>query len=66
MRSYDGDPESFVQENRETFVRLLKHCDDKLVRGLALSALIEYGTDPLIEDVERDLRELSGGSGGLD
>lgn len=64
MKGYDGDPEKFVQENHETLVRILKHSDDEFVRGLALSALLEYGSDPLVEDVERDLKNARERNGG--
>lgn len=64
MKGYDGDPEKFVQENYDTLLRILKHSDDEFVRGLALSALLEYGSDPLVEDVERDLKNAREGNGG--
>lgn len=57
MRAYDGDPDAFVSDNRETLVRLLKHTDDVFVRALALATLAEYGTKPALEDVERELRK---------
>lgn len=57
MRAYDGDPDAFVGENRETLVRLLKHTDDVFVRALALATLVEYGTEPALDDVERELRK---------
>lgn len=57
MRAYDGDPDTFVSDNRETLVRLLKHTDDVFVRALALATLIEYGTEPILDDVERELRK---------
>lgn len=57
MRAYDGDPDAFVSENRETLVRLLKHTDDVFVRALALATLVEYGNEPILDDVERELRK---------
>ena len=57
MQAYDGDPDAFVSENRETLVRILKHTDDEFVRALALATLVEYGTEPILEDVERELRK---------
>lgn len=56
MSAYDGDPNEFVEENREALLRILKRGDDEFVRALALSALIEFGQDPDLEDVERELR----------
>lgn len=55
MKSYDGNPQEFVQENREVLIRLLKHGDDVFVRALALAAIIEFGTDPDLEDVKREI-----------
>jgi hypothetical protein len=65
MYGYNGDPEKFVQNNQETFIRILKHSDDEFIRGLALSALIEYGSDPLLDDVERALRSARDTNGGV-
>jgi hypothetical protein len=64
MQRYQGDPEKFVEQNHDTLVKILKHSDDKFVRGLALSALIEYGKDPLIEDIEQDLKRARENNGG--
>lgn len=65
MHGYNGDPEKFVQDNQETFIRILKHSDDEFIRGLALSALIEYGSEPLLDDVERALRRSRDADGGV-
>ncbi|WP_181685972.1 hypothetical protein [Halorhabdus salina] len=65
MHGYDGDPEQFVQHNQETFIRILKHSDDEFIRGLVLSALIEYGSEPLLDDVERALRRARETNGGV-
>lgn len=64
MQSYDGDPDQFVGENRETLLRIVKHGDDRFVRALAMNALILYGSDPDLEDVERELREAKEGATG--
>jgi hypothetical protein len=65
MRGYHGDPEQFVLDNQETFIRILKHSDDEFIRGLALSALIEYGSEPVLDDVERSLRNARDANGGV-
>lgn len=57
MRPYDGDPDTFVSDNREMLIRILKHTDDVFVRALALATLVEYGSEPVMEDVERELRK---------
>ncbi|NLV10256.1 MULTISPECIES: hypothetical protein [Halomicrobium] len=52
-KSADGD--QFVQENKDTLVRILKHGDDEFVRALALSALVRYGNEPMLHDVESEI-----------
>ncbi|WP_081927415.1 hypothetical protein [Halobellus rufus] len=65
MQNYNGDPKEFLEDNQEVLLRVLKHSDDEFVRALILSALVEYGPDPLIEDVERDLeRAVNQSKGG--
>jgi len=49
------DPDTYVTENRETLVRIIKHGTDPFVRALAMAALIEYGNDPDIEKVRQEL-----------
>lgn len=65
MQSYDGDPDKFVDQNRETLVRILKHGDDEFVRALALAAILEYGSDSDIEDIERQLQRVRDENGGV-
>jgi len=64
MHSYDGDPQEFVQENEETLVKIIKHSSDGFVRSLALAALLKYGTDPQLDDIERDLKQVKDERGG--
>lgn len=63
MSSAD-DPQAYVRENRETLVEILKHGNDDFVRALALAALVEFGDDPDIEAVRRELDRVAqqGGS----
>lgn len=49
------DPDEYVHENRETLVEIIKHGTDEFVRALALAALVEFGGDPEIERVRREL-----------
>ena len=63
MRSYDGDPDEFVQENMDTLVRILKHSDNEFVRALALKAITKYGNEPQMEAVEREIRKAFGENG---
>lgn len=56
MDPYNGDPDQFVGNNRETLVRIVKHGDDRFVRALAMNALVLYGSNPDLEDVEREIQ----------
>lgn len=58
MMPYDGDPDTFVQENQDILVNLLKSVDDKFVRALVLAALVEFGDTPLLEDVVREMESV--------
>lgn len=49
------DPDRYVHDNKDTLVRIIKHGDDEFVRALALAALIRYGDDPLLHDVEHEI-----------
>jgi len=49
------DPDEYVRNNREELVAIIKHGNDDFVRALALAALVEYGGDPDIEKVRREL-----------
>ncbi|OLZ42002.1 hypothetical protein A6E15_13890 [Natrinema saccharevitans] len=55
MSEADSDPDQYVQENKDTLVRIIKHGDDKFVRGLALAAIIRYGDEPLLHDIEHEI-----------
>ena len=61
--SIPSDPDEYVQENRETLVKIIKHGNDDFVRALALAALVEYGGEPALEAVRRDLDRM-GEQGG--
>jgi len=53
------DPDEYVRKNRDTLVRIIKHGNDDFVRSLALAALVEYGDDPDIEKVRRELERAA-------
>ena len=57
MTSSVSDPNRYVRENRETLVRIIKHGDDEFVRALALSALVRYGDEPQLNDVEYEIEQ---------
>lgn len=50
-----GDPNEYVRENREELATIIKHGNDDWVRALALAAIVEYGSDPDLEAVRRDI-----------
>jgi hypothetical protein len=53
------DPDEYVRNNRDTLVRIIKHGNDDFVRSLALAALVEFGEDPDIEKVRRELEKAA-------
>jgi hypothetical protein len=52
------EPESYVKENREILVEVIKHGDDKFVRALCLAALVKYGGDPAVHQLKREVDRL--------
>lgn len=58
MNTDTPDPETYVSENRETLVTIIKSGNDEFVRALALAALVEYGNEPDLEAVRRELAHL--------
>ncbi len=52
------DPQTYVNDNEETLVRIIKHSSNTFVRALALAALVEYGDDPTTEAVTEDLKHF--------
>lgn len=55
MTRHPADPDQYVRENHDLLVRIIRHGDDPFVRALALSALVHYGDDPELYELERDL-----------
>jgi len=58
MTGESPDPDEYVRENRETLVRVIKHGDDGFVRAMAMAALVRYGDEPAIHDVEHELEQV--------
>lgn len=58
MSAPDTTPKQYVQQNKETLIRILKHSNDDFVRALALAAIVEFGEDATMESVETDLNRL--------
>ena len=52
------DPETFVRENYDTILRVIRHGDDEFTRALALAVLVEYGPNPSMDDIRTDLERM--------
>lgn len=52
-------PEEYVHNHRDTLVEIIKHGNDEFVRALALAALVEYGGEPDIEVVKREIDRVA-------
>ena len=50
-----GDPDTYVRENRDRLIKIFKHGSDDFVRAFALAAIVEYGSEPDLEMLRRDL-----------
>lgn len=55
MSSEPSSANQYVRENRDTLVEIIKHGSDPFVRSLALAALVEFGSNPDLERVQREL-----------
>ena len=58
-----GSPDEYVQENQDVLVKIIKHGTDDFVRAFALAALVEYGEEPDIERVRRELERAANQEG---
>jgi hypothetical protein len=61
MANYNDDgpsPSEYVRDNKEQLDRLIKHSNNDFVRALAIAAIIEYGDDPSVEAITRDLERI--------
>lgn len=59
MLSASGDPVGkYVEENRETLARILRHGNEE-ARAYALALLLRGGTERDVEQVKRELDEFA-------
>lgn len=58
----DPDPETYVRENKDTLVRIIKHGNDRWTRAMAMAALVEYGDDPDVDVVREELDRMKRGA----
>lgn len=59
MSSDVSDPDKYVRENRDTLVEIIKHGNDPFIRAFALAALVEFGGEPELERVLRELKRAA-------
>lgn len=62
-KSATPNPNNYVREHKETLIEIVKHGDDEFVRALALAALVEYGDDPELHTVQREVEKMASGGG---
>lgn len=55
----DVDPETFVAENREQVVKVIRHSSDPFIRACAWTLLDRYSDDPDLEELHEELEEIS-------
>ncbi|WP_137288600.1 hypothetical protein [Natronorubrum halophilum] len=58
-QSASASPNNYVRENKETLVEIIKHGDDEFVRAMALAALVEFGDDPDLNTLRRELERMT-------
>lgn len=49
------DPSEYVKENRETLRDVIRYSDDDFTRALAIVALVNYGSEPDVDQVKQEL-----------
>jgi len=52
-------PDEYVRKHRDELVQVLKHGNDPFVRSLVLAALVEFGDEPDIAQVKRELENAA-------
>jgi hypothetical protein len=57
VEEYD-DLEAYVDEQRDSLVRIIKHGDDPFVRALAMAAFVEHGSEPELKQVRDEIDDL--------
>lgn len=55
----DIDPETFVEENRERLVQIIRHSDDPFARACAWSMLDRYTPDREIDELHEELDNVT-------
>jgi hypothetical protein len=52
------DPDQYVEENKDQLAHVIKHSNDRFVRSLCLAALVEYGDDKDVDEVQNELEQF--------
>lgn len=52
------DPDQYVEENKDQLSHVIKHSNDQFVRSLCLAALVEYGGEGDIDEVQDELEQF--------
>ncbi len=55
----DIDPETFVEENRERLVQIIRHSDDPFARACAWAMLDRYTPDREIDELHEELDNVT-------
>jgi len=55
----DIDPETFVEENRERLVQIIRHSDDPFARACAWTMLDRYTPDREIDELHEELDNVA-------
>lgn len=59
MNKNEIDPETYVEKNSDQLVYIIKHSNDRFLRGLCLAALVKYEGEKVEEDqIEKELARL--------
>jgi len=54
------DPETYVEENRERLVQIIRHSEDAFARACAWTLLDRYTPDRELEELHDELDAVSG------
>lgn len=53
------DPRRYVKENNEQLISIIKHSNNRFVRGLCLAALVKYGEGKTeVDQIKKELDQL--------
>lgn len=55
----DIDPETYVQENRDRLVQIIRHSDDPFARACAWTMLDRYTPDQEIDELHDELDSVT-------